>query len=262
MWASYQAFIVSETFRKLWDTVYETASVKSNILVSQYITLILHDKLIVDKFPLPSVTSTPIPDLTNIEENALRYVCGYMVKVVKKQIGKWGKSRPEETKDTLQFGLECMIEHVDGGCSGSEGDGGGSVDSECGESSSSDWLKSIDRGRLVHVSDDCYKVFYYMELGVRRHLHDISQALYEQAGSKTAIVQDMMSDVDVLYYWDICQCELGQDERKELLTMVVQHYVTVRGYSFARSLLEKFKTREKKSTQKSMAMRKKVSSKP
>ena len=71
-----------------------------------------------------------------------------------------------------------------------------------------------------------------------------------------------MSDVDVLYYWDICQCELGQDERKELLTMVVQHYVTVRGYSFARSLLEKFKTREKKSTQKSMAMRKKVSSKP
>ena len=38
-----------------------------------------------------------------------------------------------------------------------------------------------------------------MELGVRRHLHDISQALYEQAGSKTAIVQDMMSDVDVLY---------------------------------------------------------------
>ena len=43
---------------------------------------------------------------------------------------------------------------------------------------------------------------------------------------------------------------------------IVQHYVTVRGYSFARSLLEKFKTREKKSTQKSMAMRKKVSSKP
>ena len=66
--------------------MYETASVKSNILISQYITLILHDKLIVDKVPLPSVTSTPIPDLTNIEENALRYVCGYMVKAVK-QIG-------------------------------------------------------------------------------------------------------------------------------------------------------------------------------
>lgn len=283
---------------------------KSNILVSQYITLILYDQLVVDKFPLPNVPSIPIPDLTDIEENALRYVCGYMIRAVKKQIGRWGKSRPMEKKETFLFGLECMIEHADdvsssgadsddgsgsvadrdgadiecgdvadsdgagvadsdsadieGGSGADSGDGSGAVSEEGdieGGKSSSDWLKSIDRGRLVHVSDDCYKVFYYMELVVRRHLHDVSQALYEQAGSKTAIVQDVTRDVDVMYYWDICQCELGQDEKEELLMMVVQHYVTVRGYSFARSLLEKFKSREKKSTQKSMPMRKKVSNK-
>jgi hypothetical protein len=53
---------------------------------------------------------------------------------------------------------------------------------------------------------------------------------------------------------------LEVDERAELLPLLVNHHIiTVRGFSFVRSLLEKYKQMHKKTTQKSKALRKKVS---
>ena len=39
---------------------------------------------------------------------------------------------------------------------------------------SSDWMNLIDRGGLVHITDDCFQLFFSMECAIRRNLNKFS----------------------------------------------------------------------------------------
>ncbi len=60
-------------------------------------------------------------------------------------------------------------------------------------------------------------------------------------------------------------CFIGQwfqlsEEANELMKMMIQHYITFRGFSFASAFIEKYKQSTKKSTQKSKGLRKTLNS--
>ncbi|SMN02019.1 hypothetical protein SPONN_347 [uncultured Candidatus Thioglobus sp.] len=240
LWSTYQGLISSSNFRAYWDQLFKEAKLCSNALVYQFATQRLMDYLIVKAFPIPQVSSSSsVPELTYIEENGLRYVCGYIVKTVKHKVSKSSSSM----KVAFQFGLDSMISHDD-----KESDVG------C----STDWVDLIDRGGLIHVSQDCYLFFFSVEMVVRMYFRDTTEEEYMDKGCGY-ILEVVCKDVDVLYYWDICLQELQEEEKAHLLPIVVKHYITVRGFSFARSLLEKYKRSSKKTTQKSKGLRKKIS---
>ena len=78
------------------------------------------------------------------------------------------------------------------------------------------------------------------------------------AGSKAALVESIATDEDVLFYWSIISAEWEEKEEQILLRMIIDLWVTVRGFSFAKSMLEMYKQAQKKSVQKSNGVRKQL----
>ena len=78
------------------------------------------------------------------------------------------------------------------------------------------------------------------------------------AGSKAALVESIATDEDVLFYWSITSAKWEEKEEQILLRMIIDLWVTVRGFSFAKSMLEMYKQAQKKSVLKSKGVRKQL----
>ena len=60
------------------------------------------------------------------------------------------------------------------------------------------------------------------------------------------------------FFGALLSVEGEEEESKALLELLVDHYITVRGFSFASGFVEKYKQAHKKSTQKSKGLRKQL----
>ncbi len=60
------------------------------------------------------------------------------------------------------------------------------------------------------------------------------------------------------FQWCMVTTEVEDEEARSLLNMIVNLYVTIRGFSFAKSIMEQYKVSNKKNLQKSKALRKKL----
>lgn len=207
-------------------------------LLAQFVTLKLMDGIILQQFPLPSADDSScckVSELTYLEENSLRYVAGYVIRAAKQKL----KERHHPMMEILTYGLLEM-------CS--------EEDSSEDHYSTDDWLKTIDRGGLTKVNQKCYRFFYTMEMEIRNNIISTEN----ETSAFEGLLAIICEDVDVVFFWSVCTQELSEEERIELLKIVASQYITVRGYSFARSILEKFKQRSQKTVQKSKGLRKEI----
>ena len=78
---------------------------------------------------------------------------------------------------------------------------------------------------------------------------------------RDAVTQDTIKDDDVLFYWCISSASMSQDCADKLPKNVVKKWITIRGFSFAKTMLELYKKETKKGTQKSKALRRKLAEK-
>jgi len=72
---------------------------------------------------------------------------------------------------------------------------------------------------------------------------------------KSSIVKNIISE-EVEFYWLIAQADFDvgdEDTYKTLLQKIVELYLTVRGFSYASNLVEKYKQLTSKGTKKSKA---------
>lgn len=92
---------------------------------------------------------------------------------------------------------------------------------------------------------------------LRKHF-DISTASY--TADKQHVFQNIIGNEDVLYYWDVLSINWDTNEARELLYIIVEHYTTICGFSFAKVFMEKYKQSMKKTTQKSKGLRKTLDS--
>lgn len=127
-------------------------------------------------------------------------------------------------------------------------------DKEYLESQSSEWINAIDRGGLLHITDSCFQLFLAIE------------TVTSQEMKPTAAVMDdpfckhinnlITSDSDVLFCWTLIT---GEESLKEvILYEIAQLWVTIRGFSFAKSIVEKYRVATKKRTAKSKGLRTKL----
>lgn len=114
-------------------------------------------------------------------------------------------------------------------------------------STSSEWLILINRGGLIRVDDLLFELFVAMELELRNYL-SISNA--------SMFMNENMKELNVLFFWDTISVNWEHSEANELLRLITEHYMTVRGFSFASGFMEVYKITKKKGTQKSKALRK------
>lgn len=121
----------------------------------------------------------------------------------------------------------------------------------CDEHESQQWVKEVDRSGLIHVSDDLYMVFLSMEMELRRHLK-----LGNDINIKDTALGEIMKNEDVLFYWSLVSVNWDETHSNELLQLIVQQWITVRGFSFVSGFMEMYKQRNQKSTQKTKGLRK------
>ena len=239
LWSSYHTFITSTQFTQHWaDFLRHAVNETSCAILQQFVTQRMMNTLIIEAFPLPSACPTGgMEELSSIEENALRYASGYVLRSSKSKITTMNHPMLE----ALLYGISEMSEedHV--------------------EDNSTDWLDKINRGGLIFVSHNTYRFFYYVEMELRKHFnHQNTTCMTE--GFRSKVLDLVSNDVDVLHAWCVCQRDMEDEERTELLKIILSTYITVRGFSFTRSFMELYKQLNSKTIQKSKALRKNIGS--
>ncbi len=98
-----------------------------------------------------------------------------------------------------------------------------------------------------------------MEIELRKYLPALSDARFGASADKNLkehASQKIIENEDVLFHWDIVSVNWCTAVASELLKVILVQYITVRGFSFAKSFMEKYKQSAKKTTQKSKGLRK------
>lgn len=89
-----------------------------------------------------------------------------------------------------------------------------------------------------------------MELELRRHMTITS------TGMKDKLLEEILKNDDVLFYWNLVSVNWS-DESDELLKLLSEQWITIRGFSFVSAFIELYKQDKKQTIQKSKGLRKK-----
>ena len=93
-----------------------------------------------------------------------------------------------------------------------------------------------------------------MEMDIGSLLQSISMS--ETEGIKQKAIDCIIKNEDVKLHWSILAANWGDNESNALLHMLVNHWVTIRGFSFTGSFMEKYKQKHKRTVEKSKGIRK------
>ena len=236
MWGSYHQVRTADNFVAEWK-VFLRNSVGFEVgpVLFQFITNEMFKDMIKQEFEIdPSSVDITSCKLSHDDECALRYTAGYVCRKIHDKIMKSSLTRKKDLIITL---LEFR------------GDGLESLHP------SEDWTNAVDRGGLWHISDDVYTLFCYIEEEVRHHL---SLSASRHDGFKKEIIDGLKANEDVQVQWCSISSELDDDLAIILRDMIVELYITIRGFAFASSCMELYKQEKKKTLQKSKATRRKV----
>jgi len=116
------------------------------------------------------------------------------------------------------------------------------------------WSELIDRGGLYSISDDVYRLMEAVEVIVRE---EMNTGRYLQGSNLCTKIWEKVLDSDkVLNYWEkIVDNDIpARYERYsiELLHKIVQLWINIRGFSFAKTWTMQFEQKNKKGTRKSL----------
>lgn len=98
---------------------------------------------------------------------------------------------------------------------------------------------------------------YFIEDEIRSHLLTANVDKMT-VGTRCKIVNAISDSEDIQFQWCITTAMATDDSTLELLKMIVELYLTIHGFAFAKSCLELYKQATKKATSKSKGIRKEL----
>lgn len=185
--------------------------------------------VIKDIFPVINDTSITASSLDYAEANALRYTAGYVLQALTKKVNRSANLLKIELLSCLKELMEgivhdryctvydLMIIYIVAGDSAEL----------CDEDESNEWVKALDRGGLIHISDELYGMFVSMEMELRKHLK-----LGNNVNIKDTAITEILKNEDVLFNWCLVSINWDEAELNELLKLIIQHWITVCRFSF------------------------------
>ena len=236
MWEKVFKLRGSSDFNSMWSD-FLTLSIHESAcpIFFQYVVDSVFNMLINHHFQVSEEEEEDIEVMLNYaEKNTLRYTAGYVIRALVKKVKRSANPLKEQI-------LSCLSDMMNGE----------ELIEEPHESE--DWIKMIDRGGLTHVGNMTFGVFGSMELEVKRFLNKNPSQL---GAIKQELHKKISNNEDVLFYWAILSAGWEIEESDALLKLIIEHYITVRGFSFVSGWLEKYKQANKKSIQKSKGTRK------
>ena len=153
MWGTFHEVRCSPPFKEIWETfLSDNLSVTASPIFYLYITDAFLRSMIKEYFSVTSSDNSregsETVTLTYQEENALCYAAGY----VTRHLGKTVQRSALPNRDEIEL---CLLKLNE-------------VESD--DDKSEDWVQSIGRGGLKHVTNITYIVFKAMEVELRKHL--------------------------------------------------------------------------------------------
>ena len=194
------------------------------VLLTQHINQKLFDSMLMEEARCSSVDrSLSQASLTSSETNALRYAAGYVPFALKQKL----KHRPEFVACLEQLEVK------------GEGDSYLAYTTQ--------WIDLVDRGKLFRINDEAFYFFCELEKKVGAYLCDVFASASGQTDSskvevKSEIIANIVEDTDVHFSWLLLCLDLDDEElSKELLVLVVEMWITIRGFSMAGAWVEYYK---------------------
>ena len=236
LWRNYFLLRSSEEFIKLWTVFLNSAKLIPTPSFYQHLTDIVFRKMIQDHLLFSSpANADSITPVSHQEGSALRYAAGYVCRHLRKKIER----ESHELKEELILCLMALVKDRSS--------------EECGNDEQ--WSMMMDRGGLWHVKETTYALLLSIEGEMRCCLRTLTTVTPK---SKSEIIKQVTSSEDVQFYWLITTADFEFDDREtheKLLYMIVELYLTIRGYSYASTWMEKFKQFTKTATQRSKSLR-------
>ena len=116
------------------------------------------------------------------------------------------------------------------------------------ESYSSEWIDLINRGGLVHVTEESHQLFISIDYNTRHHMCMEKSKSMDDGFQKH--LTNMIATYDDIQFNRVMT---GVDN-EDLLREIIALWITIRGPSFAKSVMEKYKLADKKSSEKSKGL--------
>ena len=120
------------------------------------------------------------------------------------------------------------------------------------DANSNEWINLIDQGGLVHVTDACYQLFLAIEHATRQELQ-ISKVGSMDDDFRTYLENTLSTDDNILFNWTMITGD--ETEREDVLLALIKLWITTRGFSFAKAVIEKYRNKSKNTTTKSKGLR-------
>lgn len=224
LWKQFFTLRSSKEFCLRWQQYLESLKLTGEPLFYQHVTLALYEQLLCSKFRTADTASeVSAIQFTYEEENAIRYMGGYVIKKLKDKKCDVGFLVDTKNKTSL-------------------------------EAQSSDWINAVDRGGLVHITDSCFQLFLAIETVTRQKMKATNTVMND---TFLKFLNDMITcDSDVLFNWTLITGDESADE--DILHAIINLWVTIRGFSFAKSIVEQYRIATKKRTAKSKGLRPKL----
>ena len=237
LWISYHELTASKLFVTRWEVFLVKCSEKVPPLLYQHITDELFEDIIKKSLgvstKLPaSESATNVEALSNEEENAIHYVGGYVLRELKKDHSN-SSILPLIEKLTVTEKRSTRIEP------------------------SQQWVMSVDRGGLTKITDEAFQCFCDIEIAMRRYLKvDNTRDMNEQFSNK--VVDAILHDENLLFDWCFAVECIEEEVATQCLEKIIKKWFVIRGFSFAKSLMEMYKQASKKGTDKTKPLRSKI----
>ena len=109
-----------------------------------------------------------------------------------------------------------------------------------------EWTDLVDRGGLWHLRETTFQLLCALEEEIRTHLDALSSP--NAAGLWTQFVERLIKSEDGQFYWCITMADFEVDDvevHDHLLMMIVELFVTIRGFSYASAWIEHYKQSQK-----------------
>ena len=236
MWKEYHEMRISLEFKRQWETFLVKAGEAALPAFYQFVSHEFFKQVVKCKFQFEQKESCRSTRMSMENQNALRYVAGHVCRKVQHQISK---SNATDRDDMILFIIDL------------------SGDEESEESGTEKWLNAIDRGGLWHVNDDTYAIFCIMEEECQRH-YDVEHAQHIHAGARKILRDKIVRNEDLQFLWSILSSRVDEEVGMTVLDMIMNLYVTIRGFAFASSCLELYKKAHGRKLQKSKALRRDI----
>ena len=155
--------------------------------------------------------------LSHVEQNAVRYTAG---SVIKKVIKKRKHMHDIAINECLNGLLQDKSDIVDN------------------QDSSEHWLKATDRGGLYYITDLAFELFIEVEVFTYDKLSQMEQVNLDE------LYTSACRDPDIIRVWRECVLDIEETEKTTLLLDIIKEWVKIRGHSIADMAMEQHKKKK------------------